>query len=47
VTAENSDDAYEIASDTWSDNVSARDLATDYADGYGAEVEDDVDIEVE
>lgn len=47
VTAGDSDDAYEIASDTWSDNVSASDLLRDYTDRYMAEVEGDYDIEVQ
>lgn len=47
VEAEDSDDAYEMASETWSDQVSAGDLLRNYTDSYDAEIEDDYDVEVQ
>jgi hypothetical protein len=47
VTASDSGDAHEIASNTWADQVDAGDLLRDYSDRYSAEVEDDYEIEVD
>jgi hypothetical protein len=47
ITAADSDAAYETADETWSDQVSTDDLLRNYTDRYMAEVEDDVDIEVQ
>ena len=47
VTAADSDSAYEQAEESWSEYVDAGDLVRDYVDRYMAEIDGDVDVEVQ